>query len=92
MRELISNVKLALRQLARTPGFAAASSAVLALGIGLNAAMLGITYTLLFSERPFERPSEIVQLFSHNAKEPDSYRAFSYPAWQELSKSAPWME
>ncbi|MEO8361693.1 MAG: ABC transporter permease, partial [Vicinamibacteria bacterium] len=88
MQELISNIRLALRQLARAPGFAAASSAVLALGIGLNAAMLGLTYTMVFAERPFERPAEIVQLFSHNSTEPDSYRAFSYPAWQEISKSA----
>jgi putative ABC transport system permease protein len=83
---LSNDLKLSLRQLARTPGFTTSAVLVLALGIGLNAAMFGMCWLVAFADRPFRDPAALVQLYSRKASEPDSYRAFSYPAYRELAE------
>lgn len=84
MPGILGDLRRSVRQLRRTPGFTAAAILVLALGIGLNAAMFGMSWSLAFAGRPFEDPDQIVQLYSRKAGEPDSYRLFSYAAWQEI--------
>jgi predicted permease len=86
--DLLKDLKLSIRQLGRTPGFTLSAALVLALGIGLNAAMFGFTHSLAIAGRPFEDPDRIVQLYSRNEKAPDSWRAFSYPVWEQLSARA----
>jgi predicted permease len=80
-----NDLKLSLRQLRRTPGFTASAVLVLALGIGLNAAMFGLCWLVAFADRPFRDPDALVQLYSRKPSEPDSYRAFSYQAFRELA-------
>ncbi|MET0555835.1 MAG: ADOP family duplicated permease [Vicinamibacteria bacterium] len=82
---MFNDLKLSLRHLRRTPGYTASAVLVLALGIGLNAAMFGMCWLVAFSDRPFRDPDALVQLYSRKTNEPDSYRAFSYPAYRELS-------
>jgi predicted permease len=82
---LFNDLKLSWRHLARTPGFTGAAVLVLALGIGLNAAMFGLCDLVAFGGRPFRAPAELVQLYSRKADEPDSYRGFSYPAYREIA-------
>lgn len=84
LQDVLGDVRSSVRQLRRTPGFAAAAVAVLALGIGLNAAVYGLAHALVFAGRPFARPDELVQLYSRHADEPDSYRAFSAAAFDVL--------
>jgi predicted permease len=79
------DVYVSMRQLAKAPGFTLSATIVLALGIGLNAAMFSAVYAFIFKERPYERPEQLVQLYSSQANRPDSYRAFSYPAYRELA-------
>jgi predicted permease len=85
MDGLIGDLKVSMRQLAKAPGFAAAAIVVLAVGIGLNAAMFSMVYAIGFMGRPFAEPDRLMQLFSSQTREPDSYRAFSYPAYRELT-------
>jgi predicted permease len=85
MDGLIGDVKVSIRQLAKAPGFAAAAIVVLAVGIGLNAAMFSMVYAIGFMGRPFAEPDRLMQLFSSQTREPDSYRAFSYSAYREVS-------
>jgi predicted permease len=80
--DILGDVRTAIRQLGKTPGFALGAVAVLALGIGLNAAVFGVFHALVFAGRPFAEPSQIVQLYSRHSKEPDSYRPFSYGAYE----------
>ncbi len=84
MGSWIGDVRYACRQLGTSPGFAAAAVAVLALGIGLNAGMFGLVYAIGFAGRAFPAPDRVVQLYSSRANTPDSYRAFSYPAYEQL--------
>jgi predicted permease len=85
MDGLIGDLKVSMRQLAKAPGFAAAAIVVLAVGIGLNAAMFSMVYAIGFMGRPFAEPDRLMQLFSSQTREPDSYRLFSYPAYRELT-------
>jgi predicted permease len=85
MGSWLGDVRFALRQLAWSPGFAAAAVAVLALGIGLNAGMFSLVYAIGFAGRAFPEPDRVVQLYSSRASEPDSYRAFSYAAYGQLA-------
>lgn len=84
MPDFLSDLKFSLRLLARTPGFSLAAIAVLALGIGLNTAMFSFVHALIFQPRPYPEPDRIVQIYTHNEKQPDRYRAFDYPAYREL--------
>lgn len=84
MAGIFNDVKVSLRQLLKTPGFTASAILVLALGIGLNAAMFGLSHSMVFAARPFDRPEQIVQIYAHAPATADSYRAFSYGAWRAL--------
>jgi len=86
LRDLIGDLRTSVRQLARTPGFTAGAVAVLALGIGLNAAVFGLAHALVFAGRPFSEPDRLVQLYSRDPQEPDSFRAFSYGAYQAIGE------
>jgi predicted permease len=81
----MDDLKVSLRRLRKTPGFTAAAIAVLALGIGLNAAMFSVVYALVFAGRPFAEPDRLVQLYSRDARATGDYRAFSYPIYEELA-------
>jgi predicted permease len=85
MGSWLGDIRFALRQLAWSPGFAAAAIAVLALGIGLNAGMFSLVYAIGFAGRAFPEPDQVVQLYSSRTSEPDSYRAFSYAAYEQLA-------
>src|SRR5215204_7265846 len=63
MRTLLADFRYALRVLVRTPSFALAVIAVLALGIGANTAIFSIVNAVLLRPLPFEQPDRIVRLY-----------------------------
>jgi len=81
---MINDFRFALRQLWKAPGFSSAAVAVLALGIGVNAAIFSLVNVMLFQPPSYQRPAEIVQLFSQDKKDPRSFRAFSYPTYCDI--------
>jgi predicted permease len=72
----------ALRQLKRSPGFAAVAILSLALGIGANSAIFSILNALLFKSLPVAAPEELFDL-QVRARAPVPQR-FSYPMFQRL--------
>ncbi|MDQ3546729.1 MAG: ABC transporter permease, partial [Verrucomicrobiota bacterium] len=80
----MNDLRFAFRQLLKSRGFTIAAVAVLALGIGANSAVFSLVQTLLFKSPGYARPAEIVQLFSQDKKDPNSYRSFSYPTYQDV--------
>src|ERR1700741_2540256 len=63
MQTFLADVRYAVRSLARTPSFAVAVVAVLALGIGANTAIFSILDAVLLRPMPFPEPDRIVRLF-----------------------------
>jgi putative ABC transport system permease protein len=63
MSTLVADFRYALRMLVRTPSFALAVVAVLALGIGANTAIFSIVNAVLLRPLPFEAPDRLVRLF-----------------------------
>ena len=54
-----SDLKLAIRQLWKNPGFTVVALATLALGIGATTALFSVVYAVLISPYPYARPHEI---------------------------------
>jgi putative ABC transport system permease protein len=81
------DLRFGLRTFVRAPAFTTVAVAVLALGIGANSAIFTIVNTLLF--KPLSgRAGELVGLYSHERATPDSFRAFSYPNFDDLRSAA----
>jgi putative ABC transport system permease protein len=59
---MINDVRLALRVLLRSPGFAFVAVATLALAIGANTAIFSLIDGIFLHGLPFERPSELVRI------------------------------
>jgi predicted permease len=81
---MTQDFRFAFRQLRKSPGFTAAAATVLALGIGVNTAIFSLVNAMLFQPPAYERPSEIVQVFSQDKKDPRNFRAFSYPTFSDI--------
>ena len=81
---MMMDLRYALRGLRRTPGFTFTAIAVLALGIGVNAALFSVVRELVFSPRPYPDPGQIVQVFSQDRTNPLSFRNFSYRTFRDL--------
>ena len=80
------DLKFAFRQLTKAPGFTIAAVIVLALGIGANTAIFSLVDTMLFKPPAYSNPTEIVQLFSQDKKNPKTFREFSYPTYRDIQE------
>jgi putative ABC transport system permease protein len=60
---MISDLKYALRTLAKTPGFTIIAVVTLALAIGANTAIFSLINDLFLRGLPFKEPSRVVHLF-----------------------------
>jgi predicted permease len=81
---MINDFRFAFRQLWKSPGFTAAAVIVLALGIGVNTAIFSLVNVMVLQPPAYNRPNEIVQLFSQDVKDPKNFRAFSYPTYLDI--------
>src|SRR6266446_6073055 len=81
---MIQDLRFAVRQLFKAPGFTVAAVIVLALGIGANTAVFSLVNTLFFAPPAYAKPNEMVQLFSQDKKDPKKFRGFSYPTYLDI--------
>src|SRR5271163_2876499 len=63
MDKFFNDLRYALRQLGRAPGFTVAAVLTLALGIGANAAIFSAVYTLLLRSLPFQNADRIIGIY-----------------------------
>jgi predicted permease len=90
MSTLLSDARLAVRGLRRSPLFAIVAILSLALGIGANTAIFTLIDQVLLRKLPVKNPDELVMLYQegpHNGSNMGS-RMHSYPIYQDYQKSA----
>jgi len=64
MGTLVSDLRYALRSLARRPVFAISAMLTIAIGIGANASVFTVVNGFLFTPLPYETPDELVMIWS----------------------------
>ncbi len=84
MDTLLQDLRCCVRTLIKKPGFMVVAVSVLALGIGANTAIFSLVDAFLLKPLVFEKPEQLAGCFSRSTKNPDSYRAFSYPNYHDL--------
>ncbi len=92
MSTIWNDLRYALRQLRKSPGFALTAMLTLACGIGVNAAVFTVFDQVLLRNLPVEKPDELVMLQAHSKFETgglnsyggDSTLYFAYPAYRTM--------
>ena len=87
------DLRFALRQLHKSPGFTATATLVLALGIGASVAIFGFVDAALIKPLPYENPTRLAMLFESNPLGPRFHLSYlDYIDWKNHSKSFSSME
>src|SRR5262249_39239342 len=66
MTQMIQDLRYALRQLRKKPGFTAIVAATLALGIGATTAIFSVVYGVLLRPLPYSDSNRIMAIFEIN--------------------------
>ena len=91
MSTLDHDLRYALRQLRRAPGFTGMAILVMALGIGANVALFTVVHSVLLQPLPFAEPDRLLMLYEHTL--PGSDFAYNnvaggiYAAWKAQNRS-----
>src|SRR5579863_392424 len=91
MSTLLHDLRYALRQLRRTPGFTIVAVLVMALGIGANVALFTVVRGVLLKPLPFQDPDRLLMLYEHTL--PGDQFAYNnvaggmYAAWKAQNRS-----
>lgn len=83
MRDLVQDLRFAVRQMARKPAVTLFAILSLALGIGANSSIFSLVNAILFRELPAERPQELVDVYVGKQGE-FQYATSSYPDYADL--------
>jgi putative ABC transport system permease protein len=81
---MLSDLKFALRQLLKSPGFTAVALLTLALGIGLNTSMFSLMNLLILKPLPYPQSSELVRIYRNTPQSSTSNHAT--PDYLELER------
>jgi predicted permease len=84
---MIQDLKFAVRQLLKTPGFTAVAVLTLAMAIGVNSASFALINGVLLKPVVPLRPSEVVNVFTARQNASHDYRQFSYNEYRELREN-----
>jgi predicted permease len=92
--DLGRDVRLALRQLRRSPGFTVVVTLSLALGIGANTAVFTLVHAILLESLPVSHPDQLYRLGDSGAccvitGLQGRHSIFSYPFYKELRDHTP---
>lgn len=82
------DIRIALRLLARRPGFTVVSLATLALGIGAGTAMFSVVNAVMFDGLPFESSARIVRVVGSAARDAGDPGLVSWPEFENWWEEA----
>jgi putative ABC transport system permease protein len=77
---LFQDIRYALRQLRKSPGFSLTALLTIALGIGANTAIFSLVNALTLKSLPVSHPEELFQVMMGK----QSYMGFTNPTWEHL--------
>ena len=81
------DLKFALRQLLKAPGFTAVAVLTLALAIGVNSAIFSLIHSVILRPMVPLHPEEVVNVYNCRQNANHDYRAFAYNEFRELRQS-----
>jgi putative ABC transport system permease protein len=83
---MLSEIKVALRGLAKTPGFTVIAIVTIALGIGANTAVLSLVNALLIRPLPYKNPQQLVLIWEQFAQQGLERIPVSAPEYLDYEK------
>src|ERR1700691_5351313 len=83
MLSFVQDVRFALRQLRRSPGFAIVAILTLALGIGANTAIFLLTYSIVLRSLPVPHPGQLIR---YTFKKGEMDMSLSYPLYKAIEQ------
>ena len=81
---MLDDFRFGLRTLGRSPGFTLVAVAVLALGIGINAAVFSLVNGVLFKNLPFHDSERVLYLVSAGSHQKRGLFGVSYPDFRDF--------
>jgi predicted permease len=83
VRNLIQDLRLAIRQIRRSPGFATTAVVILAVGIAANVIVIGVLQLMILKPLDIPRSERVMTFAPHVA----DYPIFSYPEVRDVRDS-----
>src|SRR6266446_1781731 len=87
---VLQNMRISVRTLTRTPGFAFLSILVIAIGIGANGSLFTVVRSVLLKPLPFKEPERLIRLYEHSSDDEWPYNNSAggiFAEWKKQSRS-----